>query len=52
MEVPHLPLETQMYALYGLTFAEIPHSSNQLGGKHKFTFTPQLTAAGWYYSEV
>ena len=41
-----------MYAPKGLTFAEMPHSSRQLGGKHKFTVTPLLTAAGGYYSEV
>ena len=52
IEVPHLCLETPMYALFRLNFAEIPPSRSQLGGKHKITVTPQLTAAWGYYSEV
>ena len=51
-DFPHLPLETQMYTLYGPTFAGLPHSSSQLGGKNKFTVTPQMTAAVGCYSDV
>ena len=47
----HLLLETQIYVHEGSTFPVKYPSSRNLGGKERYLFTPEVNAAGAFYSK-